>query len=280
MSGKVLIALILLTLTGLGGWMVWQRLPGAQSVRFLDIGQGDATLVTGTGNTQLLVDAGPDESVMTQLGRSLPPFDRTIELAVISHPHTDHYRGYHSLLKRYQVRRLYVSAADPGNAEYRDVLAEARRRGTQVAVPAPGESFSYGGLSVRFLHTGADSVTPRNLNNASIVLTVTIGTHTILFPGDAEAEEERQLVRAGLPAVTILKVPHHGSKTSSTREFLEVVRPRTAVISTGTQNRYGHPNPDTISRLRQQGATVYRTDLSGSITVRGEGAGATVETER
>jgi competence protein ComEC len=245
---------------------VSSRLPGAgaETVRFLDIGQGDAALVTGRDRTQLLVDAGPDDTVMAQLGKAMPLTDRMIEMAVISHPHADHYRGFRSVLRRYRIKVLFVSAAMPDDPEYRAVLEDARHRGTEIRSKWSG-NLQLADMAISFQTFGSNPP-PRNLNNASVVMTVNLNGHTIFFPGDAEKEEEQQLVTAGLLHVEILKVPHHGSRTSSTEELLAALHAQYAVISVGSENRYGHPAAETVTRLMQHGLKVYRTDQQGAVT--------------
>jgi competence protein ComEC len=234
----------------------------------LDVGQGDAILVTGRRHQQVLVDAGPDASVMGQLGSAMPLGDRTIEAAVISHPHADHYRGFRAVLERYRIGVVYVSAVRPQDGEYQALLTDAAARGTRVVSGRAGDVAGWSDISLRFETFGEADPPPRNLNNASVVATVTVRGRTIFLPGDAEREQESRLVRQGLKPVDILKVPHHGSRTSSTDELVGVLRPKFAVISVGARNRYGHPAAETVDRLRAAGAMVYRTDQAGAVTLK------------
>jgi competence protein ComEC len=270
---------ILLGLIGTGGWLAWHGPADGDAVRFFDVGQGDAALVS-SGDQQVLVDAGPDSSVLAQLGRSLPPFDRTIEVVVISHPHADHYRGLLPVLDRYQVGQLYVSAANSASPEYQSLLTAARQHGTTVRTPGVGEHIRLGTTELRFLASGLPNPTSDNLNNASIAVTVTQHDCSTLFPGDAEEAEERQLSQVGLPRVDILKVPHHGSRTSSTTSFLAATHAQWGVVSVGAQNRYGHPNPGTLRRLSEAGVRIYRTDRHGSITATAGATGCLLTTDR
>lgn len=263
----------------LGAWLAVRQHAPARSIRFLDIGQGDAALVSGQRHTQLLIDAGPDAQITAQLGMALPTLDRTIEYAVISHAHADHYRGFRLVFEKYHVRVLFISAAVSRDPEYQALLETARARGTQVRIPTSGERVVQDGLWATFITAGNGDPAPRNLNNASVVLTVTIAGHTALFSGDAEDEQERELARSGLPPVEILKVPHHGSRTSSSEEFLSQLHPRIAVISVGQDNRYGHPADATLTRLARHQVTTYRTDQQGAITITFEGQ-TTVRTQR
>lgn len=269
---------ILPTIT-LAIWL-WPRGSGPDTVRFLDIGQGDAALVTGVDQTQLLIDAGPNNAILNQLGSAIPLTDRTIEAAVISHPHADHYRGFRAVLERYRIITLYVSAANPDDQEYQGLLELARGKGTEVKVGAADETGTRGGITYRFISSGKGDPPPRNLNNASVVLLVTLRNQTLLFPGDAEKEEEAELVKVGLGPVAVLKVPHHGSRTSSTEDFVSTVNPRLAVISVGQDNRYGHPADETVARLESHGAHVLRTDRSGSVTIHLAGTALKFSTER
>ncbi len=262
-------------------WLGWSLShPPADGVRFFDVGQGDAALISA-GRTQLLVDVGPDRSVLAPLGSSLPVFDRNIEFAVLSHPHTDHYRGLRDVIRRYHVGMLIVGV--PGKErEYRDLIAEAEHHGTTV-VPAAGQRIVLG-PSVRAEVIEPSAPSPDepvdDPNNASVVLMVRAGPSRILMTGDAGFEEEGRLLAAGHSlAADVLKVGHHGSRTSSGEEFLAAVRPRDAVISSGAGNTYGHPTAEALERLSAAGARVYRTDQRGTITLTFDASGYRLRTE-
>ena len=274
--------LITIGALALAGWtaFAWMN-PPPDGVRFFDVGQGDAALVS-SGRTQLLIDGGPDRAVLASLGRAMPPLDRRIEFVVLTHPHTDHYRGLIEVVKRYRVDTLIVGV--PGKeAEYRDFVAEARRRGTKV-VRAAGQRVSLGPALRAEVVDPLEPLPDRAVsdpNNASVVLMVTAGVSKILMTGDAGFEQERRLLADGRALdADVLKVGHHGSRTSSSAPFLQAVTPRDAVVSSGEGNKYGHPTAAALARLTGAGAAVYRTDQRGTVTVTFERSGYRLRTER
>lgn len=243
-------------------------------VYFFDVGQGDAALIDAGNGTQVLIDGGPDRSVLHGLGKAMPAFDRRIELVVLSHPHLDHYGGLIDVVSRYDVGAVLVNQAGDGRPY--DRLVETVRSESRM-VPAAGQRIPLPGGRLEVLEPaapgpgGPERKQYANPNDASIVVRVELHGRTFLFPGDAERAEERRLLGdRGLDA-DVLKVPHHGSRTSSTEEFLAEVTPRWCVISSGEGNSYGHPNPGTVARLAAHGCRTVRTDRHGTvIAVTGE----------
>jgi competence protein ComEC len=197
--------------------------------------------------------------------------------AVLTHPHPDHFGGLVSGLERIDVRQLW----DTGQGEvegvggaYRDLLALAHSRGVPVMRP---ESLCgvrvVGGARFEVLAPCPSFSPDRGPNDNSLVMRVSYGARALLFVGDAEREEERSLL-AGVPEglrADVLKVGHHGSRTSSTPEFLAAVAPRDAVVSAGRRNRFGHPSPQTIAALAAAGCRVWRTDRDGAVVVTTDG---------
>jgi competence protein ComEC len=254
-------------------------------ITFLDVGQGDAALIEAPGGGALLIDGGgsfdgafdPGERVIEPLlrGRGVTRLD----LVALSHPHPDHLNGLHRVLERFPVARLWTSGDDGHNPEYARLLATARRRGVALPVPAP---LAVGALAVTPLgpwwedHIGAP--VGLTVNDASLVLRVDFAGRAALFPGDLEADGEGELVGrqavGDRVAADLLKVPHHGSRTSSSPELIAAVAPRLAVISLGWQNRFRFPDPQVLARYTASGARVLRTDRDGAVTVRVSPRGA------
>lgn len=272
----------------------------ALRVTFLDVGQGDAALVELPGGDVWLVDAGgtasaTDASTASAPGqsidRALAVFGKsTIELAILSHPHPDHYLGLAALTA--PVRELWSVELDTTASGPRSFGAIARSlvsRGTRVTRPLLGALRTVDGVELAVLAprfeqapgTG-ESLAPdpvRSVNDNSLVIAISYGGRTILFAGDLEAEGEEALVAAGLSHVDVVKVPHHGSKTSSSAPFVAATRPRLAIISCGVANAFGFPAPSVVARWRGIGAEVLRTDADGSVTVT-VGADGTLGVER
>lgn len=264
----------------IAAWSVATARPIA-TVRFFDVGQGDAAMIS-VGQTQLLIDGGPDRSVLNGVGTAMPALDHRIEYVVLSHPHTDHYRGLVDVLKRYEVTTLILAV--PGKeAEYQAFVALAKEKRVTI-IRAASQSIRLG-PSVTFQVVYPDQPLPEepveNANNASVVGLATVGQTRILFTGDAEKEEEAKLLSSGVDLdADILKVGHHGSRTSSTEKLLEAVTPEVSVISVGAKNRYGHPTPITLQNLSKMSRRIFRTDEHGLVTVTFTGNDYLVKTER
>ena len=268
------------------------RPDGRLHVTVLDIGQGDSILLEGPNGGRMLIDTGPDPDLeLKRLDERIPAWDRRIDLVVLSHPHEDHVGGLWLLLQRYRVGEIVESGMvgrGPGDAAYRRVLAEQGRQTTTVAA---GDRLWLDGieLDVEWPLTGTvpakASDDGKQVNNESVVIDLRYGSRTMVFTGDMEEEVDPQLLARGLAdhlggPIDVLKVAHHGSATATTDALLDVLQPRIAAVSVGTDNPYGHPAPSTLERLRDHGATVYRTDLDGSIEITTDGISLTVTTER
>lgn len=221
----------------------------------------------------MLVDGGPDpDRLLIELDERLPPWDRRIDVVVLTHPHEDHVAGLALLLSRYRVGRVFepgMRGPGPGYAAWDAELAAA-------GAPARGLLVTGDRLAVDDLHfdvlwpdPGRVPLEPpdggRSINDVSIVLLGEVGGRRILLTGDVEDDVDPMLAARGLPAVDFLKVAHHGSGTASTVAFLGVVRPTVAVVSAGADNPYGHPARSTLDHLAATGAAVFRTDTDGSV---------------
>jgi competence protein ComEC len=257
---------------------------GRDHLTVLDVGQGDAILIeTGRGG-RLLVDGGPDpDRLLVALDDRLPPWDRRLDLVVLTHPHEDHAAGLPLLFGRYRIGRLFepgMRGPGPGYRAFRSRLAADGRRIERLAA---GDRLAIDGIRLHVLWPDAAAVpreppdTGTGINNVSIVLLGEVGGRRFLLTGDIEEGIDPLLVTRGLPRVDVLKVAHHGSRTATTEAFLEAVRPSVAIVSAGAGNTYGHPNPATLARLAGIGARVYRTDRNGSVRVTFDGPRVLVE---
>lgn len=279
---KVLIgaAAVLLVL----GFFAWRSLPdGRLHVSFLDVGQGDAVFVQTPSGRQMLIDGGPSESVLlSQLGRQMPFWDRSLDVVVLTHPDSDHITGLIPVMERYRVDAVVFRemGCEEEICEYwRELL---RAEGARVHRGEAGLGIMLDeGLEMTVLHPGANLVegSGTGFNNNSIVARLTYGQASVLLPGDIEAEVERELVEETAPLdSTVLKVAHHGSCSSTTQEFLDTVNPELVVISVGAENDFGHPCPDVLDRL--EGLPVYRTDRHGVVELVSDGRQMWVEAQR
>ena len=266
---------------------VASRPDGQLHVTTLDIGQGDAILVETPSGMTMLVDGGPDpELTLRRLAANLPFHQRRIDLVVLSHPHQDHVAGLVEVLDRFSVGTIVHAGIPFENVAFDRLMADAARRGVPVMLARAGQTVALDGTtSMQVLYPSAgDATAPLpegDINNASIVVVLRHGGFAALLGGDAKAPVETALVtRAVLPTVDLLKVGHHGSKSSTTPAFLDALRPSVAVISSGEGNDYGHPAPETLGTLRSRpGLAVLRTDLDGDVEVVSDGLSYRIRTD-
>jgi competence protein ComEC len=250
------------------------RPDGRTRITVLDVGQGDAILVEGSRGGRLLVDGGPDPNrLLVALDERVAAWDHRIDAVVLTHPHEDHVAGLAVLLARYRVGRVFepgMRGPGPGYAAWSARLAA---NGVTTGRLSTGDRFGLDDVGFRVLWPDATAVpaeptdTGTGINNVSIVLLGEIGDRRFLLAGDIEEEIDPILLGRGLPQVDVLKVAHHGSRTSSTPAFLDAVAPSVAVVSAGAGNPYGHPVPATIARLKARVRDVRRTDTDGSVEV-------------
>ena len=263
------------------------RPDGRAHVVILDVGQGDAILVTGPTGGRMLVDGGPDpDRLLVGLDARVPPWDRRIDLIVLTHPHEDHVAGVPLVLERYRVGRVVESGMPGRSPGYEALAAILAARGATSGRLLAGDRFALDGIAFDVLWPDADRVPPKasddgsTVNDASIVLLGSFEGRHFLLAGDAEAAIEAELLSRGLPTVDLLKAGHHGSRTSTTDGLVATTRPRVAAVSVGAKNDYGHPSREVLARLEDAGAAVLRTDQVGTIDVALGAAGIEVRTER
>ena len=268
MAGLVLVAFLSFSFGGNDGLL---------HVYFLDVGQGDAIFVETPSGKQVLIDGGPDETILQRLGEVMPFYDRTIDLMINTHPDADHLAGLLSVLERYKV----LAISETGMVCETSLCAEWKNlkagEGADLINLVLGQEIGEGD-DVRFLvlhpfENEAGKTFPKR-NNGGIVLKLVFGEQSLLLTGDIEKQVENKLVSAGVNIDSdFLKIAHHGSKTSSTEEFVEKVSPLAAFIEVGRNNRYGHPTEEVLKRLADFKIPYYRTDIDGTIELRLDGAG-------
>jgi competence protein ComEC len=268
-------------------WLAVLQLPdGRLHVAFLDVGQGDAILITSPTGRQILVDGGPSPSALTSaLGQEMPFWDHSIDLLVMTHPDSDHITGLVEVLDRYRVDGWLDNGQAGGDAVYAACQSRLAESGLTPKAVSSGQRLDLGDgltLDVVYPPPGLSAGSDTSTNDLSLVLRLAWGGSSFLLTGDLEAAGEKLLLESGQPlASTVLKVGHHGSGGSSSPAFLTAVAPRYAVISVGLDNRFGHPDPDVLQRLADLGSTeILRTDQSGTVEFVTDGRQLWVETER
>jgi len=250
---------------------------------FFDVGQGDAAFIELPQGTQILVDGGPDRRILEKLGQAMPFYDREIDWVVLSHPDRDHLNGLLAVLDNYRVRNIIWSGRSKETAECREWLDLAAKEGANIIVGSAGQIIDLGGRPGARLEILAPEVVPfqGNANESSLAVRLVFGQRSLIFTGDADIREELSMVEnnSGLTA-DILKVAHHGSKNSTSDDFLDAVLPAAAVISVGGGNTYGHPASQTLEMLKKYDIKTLRTDLDGDILFRTDGGGIFIKTQK
>ncbi len=285
------------TVAGAGAFAAAVVVPGSAAdeqtaeLHVLDVGQGDAAALRTPGGRWVLVDAGRPGRGADAGARTVVPYLRRrggdLVALVLSHAHADHVGGAAEVVRRLRPAVVWDAGFALGSDTYHDVLAASREVGARWRRVRPGDSLAVDGVVLHVLAPdSAWTAALTDANSASVVVSARYGRVRFLLVGDAEAPEERWLVRraAADPSVAaalradVLKVAHHGSRTSTTDEFVAWARPRVAVVSVGAGNSYGHPSRDVLDRLRGAGAHLLRTDADGAVVARTDGRRLQVST--
>jgi len=253
----------LMTIVTFFVWLVVEQSSAGKflTVAFLDVGQGDAIFITTPSGRQILFDVGPGRAVLSPLGQTMPFFDHSLDLVLFSHGDADHVGAWTDILTRYDVD--YLLAGYWFNAQTdKDNNFMPIKAGTRI-------NFDH---DIKLDIIGGGMTNSKN-NENSLVARLSYGSTTFLLTGDSMAKEERvEINKLGYYLqADVLKVAHHGSKTSTGAYFLNFVRPHYAVISVGAKNSYGHPTAETLGRLKNIGAEILRTDQEGTIVFQTDG---------
>ncbi len=257
-------------------WLVVYDLSQSQllEVTFFDVGQGDAILIETPKRHQILIDGGPDSTILEKLGKEIPFWDRSIDLIILTHPERDHMAGLLEVLKRYKVENILWTGILRDTSEFKEWLRLIEIENANVFIAQVGQKITTRTVLVEILFPfeNLEGQVFKDSNNTSIVAKLVFGQNSLLFTGDNYKSVERKLIDRGLNIDSdILKVGHHGSKTSSAIEFIEGVGPKIAVISLEAENSYGHPHPETLETLEKYGIKVLRTDINKDIKIISDG---------
>jgi competence protein ComEC len=269
---------------------VWHPFPpkverGTLELTAIDVGQGESLLLAFPQGKLMVLDGG---GIPTFGRRTKPRLDigedvvspylwsrsiRRLDVVALSHAHEDHMDGLAALIDNFHPKELWTGAIPEQAPGWAALRQRAWRQGVKVVPMRAGRRFPYGGAQVEVLAPLPDyEPAPKPQNNDSLVLRLSYGGHSFLLTGDIERQVESELVARGLVGKTeVLKVAHHGGRTSSGGPFLDLARPALAVISAGFENSYSVPHREVIERLRERRVAVLRTDLGGLVTVRTDG---------
>jgi len=265
--------IVLLVLLNVGIWYgVWKKEHPVLFVAFLDIGQGDSIFIRAPSGREMLVDGGSGAQVLRALSEVMPPWDRTIDVVVGTHPDADHIGGLSDVLSHYHVHYVFEPGLLSDTITYQAFTNAVEKEVTDGAVHAfleRGMQIDLGRGAV-FTVLWPDGKPPEGTesNSASIVGRLSYKKAAVMLTGDAPQSVEKVIVGENAPSVLqsdILKLGHHGSKTSSSEVWLEAVAPSVAVVSAGENNRYGHPHQEVLDRLLSDAIPVVRTDKEGTL---------------
>jgi len=249
--------------------IVWElSRPPILEVVFFDVGQGDSIYIETSDGFQILIDGGPDLTVLEKLAKEMPFYDRTIDLVILTHPDHDHLFGLLEVLKRYQVKNILWTGVVKDTDEYKEWEKLIREEGANIIIARSGQKINLV-QDIYFLilypFESLEGLEVEDSNDTSIVARLVFNDDSFLFVGDIPKKIESKLIDQNQELDSdILKVAHHGSKTSTSLEFLQAVSPETAVISVG-ENKWGHPAEEVLQRLEQFGIDILVTKESGDI---------------
>jgi len=238
-------------------------------VCFFDVGQGDAIFIETPNKTQILIDGGPDKTILEKLNKAIAFYDKTIDLVILTHPDADHITGLVSALEYYDVKYILTSGVEKDTAVYkkwRDLIEE---KNISLILAQSGQKIFLEQdifLEIIWPEQSLIESFSKNTNNVSVVGKLIYGNIKFLLTGDIEKKVEQHLISQNLNLESdILKAPHHGSKTSSSFNFIKMINPQVSVISVGRDNRYKHPNDEVLERLND--SIIYRTDKNGDVKI-------------
>lgn len=243
---------------------------GNLEATFIDIGQGNSFIMRTADNRSILIDGGEDDNYETHLEPYLDSLNiDSVDIAVVTHYHSDHMGGISQLVEDGRVKKLILPDYPDTDNSRKNIEKSASNENIPIEYISSGSKIdvSYNGLQLDVLHPPKGGFTGNEFhNNSSLVLRITYGETSILITGDIEARAEKAIIEDEDIECDILCVPHHGSSSSSSKDFINAANPTYAIISAGQGNSYGHPHNETLDTLRDADATICRTDRDGNIT--------------
>jgi competence protein ComEC len=247
---------------------------GILTVSFLDVGQGDAIFIEAPNGNQMLIDGGEGSAVLRELGKALPSLDRAIDIVLATHPDKDHIGGLPEVFARYDVSYFLEPGVPNDTAAYRALLSEVEKEEAEHILARRGMVLWLDEeVALTILFPDRDLASAKDTNIASVVARLVYGETEFLFTGDAPKSIEEYLVSIYGDAIQsdVLKVGHHGSRTSTSPMFLKAVTPAVSVISAGEQNRYGHPHKEVVDVIANAGSSIAETYKNGAVVFKSNG---------
>lgn len=268
--------LIVLLLCNIFFWSIIYNLNRSQllEVIFFNVGQGDGIFIETPQNYQILIDGGPSSVVLEKLGQEMSFWDRSIDLIILTHPEHDHVAGLIEVLKTYEVKNILWTGVLKDTKEFEEWIKLIKGEKADITIAQAGQRIIIPNIFFEIIYPFEDleGQNIKNTNNTSIIFRLVFNNNCFLFTGDASKSIERKVIDKGLNLnCNVLKVGHHGSKNSTSKELVESVIPELAVISLGKDNKYGHPHAQVLDILNDYGIKVLRTDEIGDIKIISDG---------
>ena len=280
MENRKNLNLLLVLLLILANAFVWQALfnlerSQALEVTFFDVGQGDSIFIETPYGHQILIDGGPDSKILEKLAKEMPLGDKTIDLIILTHPEKDHMVGLLKVLERYQVEQILWTGIIRDTADYNKWQELIQKEKAKITIAESSQRIKAGRVFFNILYPleSLEGEEFKDSNNTSIIAQLIFGNSSFLFTGDTTKSIEKKILSRGKEDLNclldsdVLKVGHHGSKTSTSEEFLKEVSPEIAVISCGRNNLYDHPHQEVLKNLEKFGIKILRTDQVGDIKI-------------
>lgn len=240
----------------------------------LNIGQGDALYIESPTGTQILVDGGPPKKILSRLSRVMPLFDRSIDAIIITNPDADHIGGFLDVLKNYKVGSVFEAGTFNDSLIYKNLKNKIAEKNIPVSLAKKGMRIDLGGGAVIDILFPDRDVSEWTTNDGSVVAELMYGDTKVMLTGDATSETEKLILEnnnLNTLDVDVLKVGHHGSRTSTSADFVKALTPGYALISSDGGKKYGHPHKETLDTLNAFGVKILRTDLLGTIVMKSDG---------
>lgn len=281
-------------------WLgVWElNKPRFLEVNFFDVGQGDAIFIESPQNHQILIDGGPGPVILEKLSKEMPFWDNTLDLIILTHPERDHLMGLLEVLKRYRVKNILWTGIIRDTSEFKEWENLIKKEKAQIKIAQSGQKIKIQKidscdfqkksefcslilLEILYPFEKLEGREFKNSNNTSVVSRLVFNENTFLFTGDISKSVEEKLIfiKDSSSGFSVLKVAHHGSKTSSSEKFINKILPKIAVIQVG-ENKYGHPHPETLLTLEKFGTKILRTDKVGDIKIISNGKNLQFKTKK
>lgn len=243
---------------------------------FLDVGQGDALYARDKSGNDILIDGGPDLSILTGIGNAMLYNDRVIDYLVLTHPHADHLFGLVEVVKRYEVKNIILTDAIATTQEYQEFLNIIKDKNIHTILANNGEIYKIGdnfNFQIIYPDESFKDTNIKNLNNTSIIGKIIFGSVSIQATGDAEKDLQGKIANKYCDQLSsnIIKIAHHGSKNGINTNFFDCVNPEMAIISVGFDNKFGHPHQETLEFLNKNNVKTLRTDEQSTIEIISDG---------